>query len=95
MRCVPFSTSCTRCAGGGERCDKAGQVWHCLKYYNLHQELVSLNFTNHKNFQRVLYQHLKTDVVLKYVYDKDVGALKKSIEEVSKLVQRVAARVKG
>ena len=22
---------------GGERCDKAGQVWNCLKFYNLQQ----------------------------------------------------------
>ena len=57
--------------------------------------MVSLNFTNHNIVQRVLYQHLKTDVILKSVYHKDVAALKKMIEDLVKNLQRVEAKVKG
>lgn len=93
MPCVPSSSSCIR-YGGGERCDPAGQVWHCLKCYKLQKELVDANFSNHDIVQKVMYQHLKTNVVLKSVYDRDMAALNKKIDDLSKTVQILSSRNK-
>ena len=79
---------------GNERCDPAGQVWHCLKCYKLQKELVAINFSHHNIVQKVLHQHLKTIVVLKSMYDRDLTVLNKKIDNLSKTVQKMGSKIK-
>ena len=43
--------------------------------------------------QKVFFHHLKMDVVLKTVHDKDIAALTKKIEDLYKSLQNIAAKV--
>ena len=64
----------------GEDFELASQVWHSLKCYKFQQDMFTMGFSKHKVVQKMLFQHLKMDVVLKSVYDKDVAALTKKID---------------
>ena len=59
------------CRGGAHYVDEPRkQVLFVLKTVQFQQEIFEASFYNHELVQRVLYQHLKTDVVLRSVYDK-------------------------
>ena len=52
-----------------------------------------MGFSEHRIVQKVLFHHLKTDVVLKTVHDRDIAAMTRKIEDLSKSLQKVAAKV--
>ena len=79
---------------GGERKGPAGQVWSCLRCFKLQKELLAASFTNHEIVQKVLYQHLKTDVVLKTVYDKDMDAMKKKFDALETKFNKINTKKK-
>ena len=82
--------------GGAHYVDESRkQVWFVLKTVPLQQKIFEASFYNHKIVQRVLYQHLKTYVVLCSVYDNAMKKTNEKITIMEKIITKLQNKVKG
>ena len=65
-----------------------------MRCFKLQKELLAASFTNHEFVQKVLYQHLKTNVVLKSVYDKEMEAMKKRLDQCDTKLNKINTKKK-
>ena len=65
-----------------------------LKTVQLKEEIFQANYYNHKIVQRVLYQHLKTDVVLCSVFDDAMKKTDEKIVALEKHITKLSSKVK-
>ena len=70
------------------------QVWFVLKTVQLQEEIFEANYYNHEIVQRVLYQHLKTDVILRSIYDAAMEKTNEKIAALEKHITKLASKVK-
>ena len=70
------------------------QVWFVIKTVQLQEKIFEANYYNHEIVQRVLYQHLKTNVVLRSVYDAAMEKTNEKIAALEKHIINFAQKVK-